>query len=541
MMDQVTKTAAKHKHTPRRSFMRDEDGTILFFAVIMMIVMFMLAGMGVDIMRFESTRTELQQTADRATLAATSLSQALSPVAVVNDYFDKAGLRDNLTSVVVTGGLNFRNVRTEARANTNPIFLRLYSQSATPQIEANALSVAEQRISNVEIMLVLDVSGSMAGTKLSDLKTSAKEFIDTVLGTDSENKISIGIVPYNGQVNMTQSFQNLFTNRVDDHGVTNVNCHDLPASVYSGLGLPTNTALPVTANADTFSSTSTSGSFVSLSSGAPVAGNRWCPDSSANVLRPPTNNPTTLKNAIDGLSAIGATSVNAGMKWGMALLDPGSRSLITSSIAQGTTPSYFGGRPFDYTTEDSMKVIVLMTDGQHFAEERVNAGYRAGNSGIWRSSGDGNYSRFVDRSNTTSDWWVPHRSEWRTAAWNSGAGTSEQTWPQMWERQRLSWVAWQLYARANGNSSSVYTSTMNDFRTKTPTSSMDSQLETVCDRARDSKVIVYGIAFEAPSAGAALIQNCSSTPGHFFNADGLEIQTAFRAIANNISQLRLTQ
>jgi carbon monoxide dehydrogenase subunit G len=35
------------------------------------------------------------------------------------------------------------------------------------------------------------------------LKIAAKEFVDTVLSSDAEHKISIGIVPFNGQVNLT--------------------------------------------------------------------------------------------------------------------------------------------------------------------------------------------------------------------------------------------------------------------------------------------------------------------------------------------------
>ena len=542
-MDRETNAAAETDLPLRRSFWRDEDGTILIFAVAMMIVMLMLAGMGVDIMRFETTRTELMQTADRSSLASASLTQQLDAEDVVRDYFAKAGLTDRLTYVEVTNGLNFRTVRVEARADTNPIFLRLYNRRATEQIEARALSVAEQRVTNVEIVLVLDVSGSMAGEKLTNLKSSATEFIDTVLDADGENKISITIVPYNGQVNLPQNMQNLFVNRVDDHNVTDVNCFDLPSSVYNGLGLPLTEALPVTAHADTYSSTSFSTSFVSTTStsATPNAANRWCPNLALNQVLPPTNQKNALKARIDSLTAIGATSINAGLKWGMAMIDPGSRLLITSMVGQGATPGVFNGRPYDYNQDDTMKVVVLMTDGQHFAEERVNPGYRAGNSGIFRSIGDGNYSRFQDRASTTNDYWVPHRSEWRSAPWNSGAGVTEQTWPQMWERQRLSWVAWQLYARANGNSSAVYYSTMDQFRTKTETTTMDAQLQGVCNRARDNNVIVYGIAFEAPPAGAAQIEQCASTPGHFFDASGLEIQSAFRAIASNISQLRLTQ
>lgn len=542
-MDRNDKSAA----APRRpsawaAFLRDEDGTVLFFAVCMMLVMLMLAGMGVDIMRFETTRNELQQTADRATLASASITQELDPEALVRDYFAKAGLEDRLTKVEVTTGLNFRTVRVEARANTNPIFLNLYNKRAVDEIEARALSVAEQRITNVEIMLVLDVSGSMSGSKLYNLKTSAKEFVSTVINADAEGRISIGIVPYNGQVNMPQDLQDLFVNRTNDHGVSNVNCFDLPASVYSGLGLPLTSALPVTGHVDTFSSTSYSSGYVSAtgSSAVPNPGNRWCPPSTRNVILPPTNNIATLQSHIDNLEAIGATSINAGMKWGMALIDPGSRPLISAMVARGRTPAQFDGRPFDYDDDESMKVIVLMTDGEHFAEERLNDGYRTESSPIFLGS-DGYYSIFHDRSNTSNDYWVPHRNEWRSQPWPDSSRSTRLAWDTVWARLRVTWVAWQLYARAYDNSSNVYYNAMDMFRTKTNVNDMNDQLQSVCSRARANEVIVYGIAFEAPYNGARQIESCATTPSHYFNATGLEIQSAFRAIASNISQLRLTQ
>jgi hypothetical protein len=53
--------------------------------------------------------------------------------------------------------------------------------------------------------------------------------------------------------------------------------------------------------------------------------------------------------------------------------------------------------------------------------------------------------------------------------------------------------------------------------------------------------VVYGIGFEAPSSGRNELRACSTSTSHYFDASGLEISTAFRAIASNISQLRLTQ
>ena len=191
--------------------------------------------------------------------------------------------------------------------------------------------------------------------------------------------------------------------------------------------------------------------------------------------------------------------------------------------------------------------IVLMTDGQHVAHERVADAYKTGTSPIYRSNGDGKFSIYHNKSGT-SDYWVPHRNEWRTAPWNSGSGVQQQTWQQVWSRVRVSWVSWQLYARALGTSSSSRTSAYNNAMDMfqdyyQSVGAMDSLLSSNCAAARSEDILVYGIAFEAPDAGKTAIKDCASKPSstYFFDANGLEIQTAFQLIAANLSQLRLTQ
>ncbi len=523
-------------------FARDEDGHIVIFTTLMLTLMLMLAGVGVDIINFETMRTKQQQTLDRATLAAASLTQELNAEAVVRDYFAKANMSDHLRSVSFERSFNASTVRAEAEKEVTPIFMNLYDLHNSTKLIARGRSTAEQRINNIEIMLVLDVSGSMAGTKLTNLKSAATEFVDTVLDQDVENRVSIGIVPYNGQVNLPQYMQNLFTS-VDDHGVNNVNCFDLPSTTYSSLTLSRTTGMPVTAHADTFSGSRQS-SYVAPTNDAalPVPTNRWCAiDTSrnpqANFVRAPTNDRNALRNHINALFAVGATSINAGMKWGMALLDPSANTLYTGFVSAGQTPSYFSNRPFEYSDREAMKIVVLMTDGEHFAEERVNAGFRAGDAPIWRNS-SGNYSVFQDRSGTSNDYYFPHNNSWSNSA---GSGAVRLTWPQVWANLRMTYVASQFYARPNGNTTTAYNNAMNMMRTLTPVSSMNNQLQQVCGLARARDVIVYGIAFEAPDNGRTQIEQCASSPAHYFNAQGLEIRTAFRSIATNISQLKLTQ
>ena len=537
-----------------KRFWAAQDGSLTILAFTLFLLMVMMGGLAVDLMRYEQTRTTLQNTLDRATLASAALTQTLDPKTVVADYFTKAGMDKYLKRVIVSEGVNFRNVTADAAAATDPYFLHLIGKD---KLDALGHSMAEQRVTNVEIMLVLDVSGSMASnSKLVNLKTAANEFVDTVLSSDAEHKISIGLVPFNGQVNIGPDLRAQYTGLTDDPGVTNVQCVDMPSTVYDATALPTNTAMSMTAHADTYSGTNQTNAWVAYTDtnyaiGYHVtnnAGNVWCPPIAGNIIRLPAQSISTLQGQINGLSAIGATSINAGLKWGLALMDPSAAAMYTQLIGAGKMAVALSGRPYSFTDPEAMKVIVLMTDGEHFAEERVNAAYKGATlSPIWKSNVDGNYS-IQHTSVSGNQWWVPHLSRFQAVKWTNSSNTltaTQQSWQQVWGSMRLSYVAWQFYARALGSTTSArnieYANQMLAFRSKTPTTTMDSQLQQICGLAKGQAVIVYGIAFEAPTNGQTQIRNCSTSAAHYFNASGLQIRTAFRAIASNISQLRLTQ
>lgn len=548
-------------------FRTREDGTLVVFGLMIFALMVMIGGLAVDVMRFEARRTALQNTLDRSTLAAASLTQHLDPTSVVNDYFLKAGILDSLRSVEVTQGMNFRNVDASAIENTEPLFMHMLN---IKDMDAHGVSTAEQRIQNVEIMLVLDVSGSMASnSKLTNLKTAAKNFVDTVLKNDVEHKISIGIVPFNGQVNLGPVLATKF-NIVDQNGTTDRWCVDLPTSTYTSLSISRTTPLSQTVNGDTYTGSGTT---------TPTEGNKWCPSapsitSNANIVRMPIQDITTLKGYIDGLQAVGATSINAGLKWGVALMDPSMQGLYDEYIAAAAMPATMAGRPLTYEHENAMKVIVLMTDGEHFAEERVNTSaypnntnYKSGPSTIWQGT-DGRYSVFLaSKVDTTSPTTICNSkpyyvlpsgynaASWQAQPWNGTApvaGTcydpsalatsftnvSNKTWPWVWANFNMQYVAKTFYATPLGQSQTTWT---NYFRSQTATTTMDTQLQNICNLAKDQKVVIYGIAFEAPTNGQKQIQDCSSSIAHYFNASGIQISSAFSAIANNISQLRLTQ
>lgn len=96
----MRKTETDQKSVPSRpsalklviAFCRDEAGVLTGFSLYIFILMMMIAGLTIDLMRYEAVRTRLQATSDRAVLAAADLDQTTNAKAVVEDYFAKAGM-----------------------------------------------------------------------------------------------------------------------------------------------------------------------------------------------------------------------------------------------------------------------------------------------------------------------------------------------------------------------------------------------------------------------------------------------------------------
>lgn len=211
-------------------------------------------------------------------------------------------------------------------------------------------------------------------------------------------------------------------------------------------------------------------------------------------------------------------------------------------------PANQPGRPFDFTDRQALKYVILMTDGEHVEHNRVVDAFKYGPSDIYKSPVDGRYSvRFATGRPTAAganQFYVPHlpgpaANQWRPTAWNGGV---EQGWQDIWRELKVSYVAWQFWARPLGTPFNArFNSMVQNYASRTD---MDASLNQTCDLVKAAGVTVYGIAFEAPAVGQTAIRNCSTDPlhgSHYFAADGLEIQTAFRTIAANMSMLKLTQ
>ncbi len=526
-------------------FARDESGVLVVFGVYVFLIMLMVGGIGIDLMRFERDRAKLQSTLDRAVLAAADLDQQLPAAAVVADYFDKAGLSQFLTSVTVDEGLGYRIVSGTAVAEIRTHFMHM---TGVDTLSAMAASTAEERIGNVEISLVLDVSGSMLdNNRMINLQAASRDFIDNMVDNTEEGKLSISIVPYAMQVSLPADFLAEF-NISDEHAYSN--CVNFADSDFHSTGISTAQPLERTMHFDlrrnTFDGRGNDPMRLVDSPICDTAG------SSREVLIK-QNNADTLKTFITNLHAGGNTSIDLGMKWGTALLDPSMNPVINTMIANGTVPGDFAARPHRFDDADTLKVVVLMSDGDNTRQFYINEDFREGDSNVWWNADEKKYSVYYARFNA---YYWPHARQWadhpygqdgQGCVWSGGWQCFYRTDPgtpvrlsyaelwaytSLWQNMRHNYRPWDPNAWRNWY--------RNMFDWVDP-ATKDARTQNICNAAKDQGIIVFTIGFEAPPRGESVLRDCASSINHYFDVDGLELNDAFASIASSIRKLRLTQ
>lgn len=559
-------------------FRRDEEGSLLIFGLFCFVMMLLLAGVALDLMRFEERRTTLQNTIDRASLAAADLQQSLAPKDVVKDYFRKAGLTpptdDQIT--VVEGALgDSRRVTISVSESMPTWFMKMVGVET---LSTPATSTAEESVGEIEISLILDVSGSMSGSRITNLIPAAKSFVDQIFDSTEEGKVSISIIPYSTQVSLSSTLMNQF-NVTNEHSYSN--CIEFEPSqndfTTTAMSLGTGSGARVYQR---------NGHFDPFYKVSPVTGNNSsiqnCTRDARNQVLPFSDDRDALKSFIDNLQARGNTSIDLGMKWGSALLDPSLRPVVTSMINSGNLSANVAGRPFNYDNGKSLKVIVLMTDGENTTEYKLRSAYSSGLSTIWRnsyytsnSSTSDDFSKnqytFYDASRSGNKYYAAEIDQWLDHPWGDGErqvttcgryscstswvkdtgydGTTpmavQMTWQEVWSTMSIYYLSDNIIYPAYDSST-----TRNQWRPASVSSpkvntyvqsTKDSQTLSLCDAAKAQDVRVYTIAFEAPTRGQQVLSQCASSSANYYSVEGLDINDAFSGIVQSINKLRLTQ
>jgi Flp pilus assembly protein TadG len=191
----------------------DARGNVaMIFGLSLPVLILMTVG-GVDIHRASTVRVNLQDALDAATLAAARSSytadadiQRVGLAALQANmaaYPNVTLLMADTTFTLNSDQVVVANARANVKTLVANIFLPPYGQFMDDYLPVGAHSEVNRSSKNLEVALVLDVTGSMAGQKLTDLKAAADDLIDMVvqpLQTPYYSKMSI--VPYSVGVNI---------------------------------------------------------------------------------------------------------------------------------------------------------------------------------------------------------------------------------------------------------------------------------------------------------------------------------------------------
>jgi Flp pilus assembly protein TadG len=497
-------------------FSREDQGGITIMGLLLLISMLVVGGMAVDFMMFEARRATLQGVTDRSVLAAAKLGQDFETEeeakayasSVVLDYFEIAGQTSKLSGtpdIEVSG--QSRSVTVDADLNIGTNYLRLIG---IDRLETEVTSSAIEGTSDIEISLVLDTSGSMGTvdsgqtkSRMDFLEEAATDFVTTLLDEEYEDQISISLVSYSAHVNLGSDIYNAINaenpRMVDpvtgDQFVNPSLCVDVPNSEFTKTTWN---------NLITYNQVEHYDPYGKPFIAAPVT--PICPLNAANQIIPLSQDPVKLNEAIVALQPHTTTSIHAGVKWGVTLLDPSFRPIL--GTISTIDDAFRGVRPTNYPAPedalDTIKYVVLMTDGDNVRGYRLT---------------DGAYDTVLKRTywaNSSWRYWIYHRS---SSPFPNG----------YFETVGIS-----------GNSSNPAVTTK------------DTLMASVCTAAKEKGIVIYSISMREAqfdsdgdpiiTRGATQMRACASSfENHFFETSASDVSAVFETIANQITDLRLNQ
>jgi hypothetical protein len=123
---------------------------------------------------------------------------------------------------------------------------------------------------------------------------------------------------------------------------------------------------------------------------------------------------------------------------------------------------------------------------------------------------------------------------------NDPGDSYPMTWQEVWERHSMYWLADNVIRRAFGDTARAAWRPSGSEVVQRINTVKDDRTKRICSAAKNLGVTIFSIGFEAPTAGQKLLRDCASSPAHFYAVQGLDISTAFAAIASSINKLRLT-
>ena len=322
-------------------FRHDQTGAVAIIFAFVVILLVGVVGGAVDYGRWVAAKSTQQSAIDAAALAAGrayQVSGGNSSTAINTGNQHYALLKSHLIGPDATSFQiidSGRAVRATSQAAVVTPFLGVVG---IPEMPVNIVSEAVMaatggNATNVEISLMLDVTGSMWGAKIADLKLAAKDLIDIVMPSNQGEFYSrVAIAPFSEYVNVGRNYFERIVGEAPSGSNNDRTC------------------VRERQTSDRYTdATPASGNY--FDDGDPSGNCR--PQS---TIMPLSSDKDGLKSHINGLGAAGYTAGHLGTAWAWYLLSP---KWNTVWAGDATAAAY---------NDNVRKIAVLMTDGEYNRE-----------------------------------------------------------------------------------------------------------------------------------------------------------------------------
>lgn len=521
----------------RTGFAADDSGVTSIFFGLMIIAILFVAAVAIDYSRLITERSRDQRALDAAILAASNqLGMENGDVTgeVMAKAFYAANRTQNPDSEIRDVNLDSSLGEISAKTSTD------WHASLLKALESYFPGVGQDRNVSVsakvnrgngttEIALVLDNSGSMSGSYLTDLKTAAKDLLEPVFaGVEGTDRVLVGVVPFAASVNVgsfysgaswidgggasSVHYENVSETRTrfqlfNDLGVSWAGCVEARPNGYDVTDAPASGGdtlfVPMFAPDEPGDAGSNNlgynNSYINDDGGTCTPYDRVClnysrrgnctkwetirlpnPEAQARTCKyanQPTRSGAGPNYMCTTQAILPLNSTKSSIETAIDAMQASGNTNIKEGVAWGwrvLSPSLPFSEGRAYGTDDNTKALILMTDGENYYNDQNNH-----NKSIYAAHG---------------------------YAANGRLGTT--------------------HTRAG------YTSDLNE------------KTRQVCANAKNEGIRIYTVAFrlEDDPGTQALLRECASSENEAFAAsNGSALIQAFRNIGRNISQIRISE
>lgn len=182
---------------------RGESGAVAIWFAVMALPMAVMAFGLVDLNRASVEKRHLQDALDAATLlVARSTADTDSEAQTMGAAALTAQLTGMGDATLASSSFKIAGTRivSTATASVVPVIANLWLQG---DMTIGAQAEVSRASTNLEVALVLDITGSMRGAKIADMRTAAADLVDTVVSTTQTPYYSkAAIIPFSVGVNL---------------------------------------------------------------------------------------------------------------------------------------------------------------------------------------------------------------------------------------------------------------------------------------------------------------------------------------------------